>query len=50
MVDAAEFASTKTKGPVFIHLNTQRLSSHSKSDDNRKSEDIETLQKNDILN
>ena len=50
MIDAVEFASINRKGPVFIHLNTQRLSSHSKSDDNRKNEDIETLQKSDILN
>ncbi len=49
MIDAVEFASDKSSGPVFIHLDTQRLSSHSKSDDNRKNEDIEKMQKNDIL-
>tara|TARA_X000000368_G_scaffold81015_1_gene60840 strand:- start:5185 stop:7098 length:1914 start_codon:yes stop_codon:yes gene_type:complete len=50
MLEAAQNVVKNSKKPYFIHLHTQRLSSHSKSDDNRKKEDIEVLKNNDILN
>tara|TARA_B100001029_G_scaffold179889_1_gene192179 strand:- start:1842 stop:3749 length:1908 start_codon:yes stop_codon:yes gene_type:complete len=51
MVEAIELAvENNINQPVFIHLNTERLSSHSKSDDNREDQYIEELKLNDLLN
>ena len=50
MLNTIEKIVNKSKRPRFIHLNTQRLSSHSKSDDNRKDEEINNYIKKDLLN
>tara|TARA_Y100000817_G_scaffold312079_1_gene305303 strand:- start:786 stop:2693 length:1908 start_codon:yes stop_codon:yes gene_type:complete len=51
MVKAIELAiENNINQPVFIHLNTERLSSHSKSDDNREDQYIDELKLNDLLN
>ena len=48
MISAINSAIQERK-PCFIHLETKRLSSHSKSDDNRDDKFIETLFVDDIL-
>ena len=51
MQDAIEKAvDKKNDKPVFIHLNTNRLSSHSKSDDNRGDNHIDKIKSKDIIN
>ena len=48
MISAINSAIQESK-PCFIHLETKRLSSHSKGDDNRDDKFIETLFVDDIL-
>ena len=48
MISAINSAIQESK-PCFIHLETKRLSSHSKGDDNRDDKFIETLFEDDIL-
>jgi 2-oxoisovalerate dehydrogenase E1 component len=51
MIQAIELAvKSNIIQPVFIHLNTERLSAHSKSDDNREDQYIDNLKLNDLLN
>ncbi len=50
MVNAIEEALSKYNIPTFLHLETNRLSSHSKSDDNRDENFIKELEEKDILN
>lgn len=42
--------SRKHKKPTFIEIETYRLSSHSKGDDNRSQEDIAIYEQKDLLN
>lgn len=46
--DAILFARFESK-PVILEINTYRLNSHSKGDDNRKISEIESFRKQDIL-
>lgn len=53
LVETFEEATTlsrKHKKPTFIEIDTYRLSSHSKGDDNRLPEDIAIYYKKDLLN
>lgn len=46
----ASALSRKHKTPTFIEIETYRLSSHSKGDDNRSKEDIDAYKDRDLLN
>lgn len=46
---AISFARVNNK-PVLLHIDTYRLNSHSKGDDNRASDEIETQKEKDLLN